>query len=369
MRKLISTVSLCCISFLPKAQVLLTLQLPPAGLQLKSQLWNMTLINTSNEPVFIKIDMVMTDINTGQAVFSGSSRQFALLGGAKQIQLLDVIPVQYNVLNSFYNVDANPDGFLPLGNFGICYSIIQTVNEGLDKIAEECETVIVEPLSPPFLLYPEDISIVDQDRPLFVWIPPAPVNLFSNLNYEFKLVEVNTNQNSSDAIQSNIPVLLQTGIGSATLQYPFSSSSLDTSKVYAWQVKALNNNQPISNTEIFTFQLHTQPNSQSLQNNLYVKLKGLDDIPFTFSSGKLKYEYMNVYNNAFLTLQLVDITSNEKKIINLDDENQSIIYGQNLLELDLTDNREMENEHIYQLEVIGETGDKQALRFIYKRAD
>jgi hypothetical protein len=366
MRKIILSQVFTFLLFTTKAQVLINLQLPQAGLQVKSQLWNMSLVNTSNELLNIKIDMTLTDVATGQIVLSGSSRIFNLPAGAKQLQISDLVPIQYNVLNSTYNINNNPNGFLPVGIFNACFSILKRNAETLDKITEDCETIEVEPASPPFLSMPDDGAEIDQSRPMFTWLPPSPANLFNNLKYELKLVEVNNNQNPADAIQNNLALVQQSYISNNTYQCPASLKPLDTAKLYAWQVKALNNMQAISNSEIFTFKVKQQQDAVINDTDVYVQLKGLVEMPFTVCRGILKYEYVNVYNNAFIQLALTDVTTKANKVIALPAEQQVLTYGQNFLRLDLSANNNMTNNHIYELMVSGARGEKQAVKFIYK---
>ncbi|MCP2937171.1 hypothetical protein NK983_31220, partial [Salmonella enterica subsp. enterica serovar Typhimurium] len=85
-------------------------------------------------------------------------------------------------------------------------------------------------------LIPADSEHVELTRPFFTWIPPTPLNLFSNLNYSWTLVEVQPTQSAADAIQQNIPVLSQTGLLTTNFQYPPGMAELDTGKTYAWRV-------------------------------------------------------------------------------------------------------------------------------------
>lgn len=368
MQKIILTTVFLCLLFTVRSQVIINLQLPPAGLQLKSQLWNMALINSETNAISIKIDMVITDISTGQVVLSGNTGSILLPPGTKQVQVTDVMPVQYNILNTSYNVDANPNGFIPLGTFNVCYSVLKNSHEVVSKIAEECETVTVEPVSPPFLTLPDDLSVLHENRPLFTWLPPAPINLFGSLSYEFKLVELSLNQTASDAIQSNLPVLMS-NVTEPLLQYPFSSSPLDTAKVYAWQVKALNNRIAVSNSEIFSFKIENEGVKNDHRYNVYTKLQGMDNIQLAHCNGVLKYEYVNIYNNPVIKLQLTDLTSKANRVIRLKEDSQEVVYGQNFLALDLGSNSELENNHTYLLVVTGAQGEAQAVKFIYNKKE
>ena len=369
MQKIILSAVFLSMLFSTKAQVLINLQLPQAGLQVKSQLWNMTLINTSTEVLNIKLDMTLIDVTNGQAVLSGSSRLFSLPTGAKQLQLSNLVPIQYNVLNNTYTVNSNPDGFLPVGTFTVCFSILKRNTEVFDKVAEECETIQIEPASPPFLNSPDDQAEIELAQPLFIWLPPTPAHLFNNLSYNLKLVEVNKNQNSSDALQNNLPLLNQSYISNTSFQYPASLQKLDTAKLYAWQVKALNNMLAISNSEIFTFRLKKQNEVSVKEANVYVTLKGLNEVPFAVCSGVLRYEYVNTYNNSIIHFELIDVSSKVNEKIILSEENQIVSYGQNFLQLDFANNKNLKNNHIYQLQVSGAKGEVLAVKFIYNKAN
>ena len=312
--------------------------------------------------------MVITDISTGQVVLSGNTGLILLPPGTKQVQVTDVMPIQYNVLNSAYNIDVNPNGFIPLGTFNVCYSVLKNSHEVISKIAEECETVTVEPVSPPFLTLPDDLSVLHENRPLFSWLPPAPINLFGSLSYEFNLVELSFNQAASDAIQSNLPVLVA-NVTEPLLQYPFSSSPLDTAKTYAWQVKALNNSIAVSNSEIFSFKIENQNVKTSPLYNVYTKLQGMDHIQLAHCNGVLKYEYVNIYNNPVIKLQLTDLTSKTNRVIKLKEDSQEVVYGQNFLALEFGIHSELENNHTYLLVVTGAKGEAQGVKFIYSKKE
>src|SRR6478736_9729379 len=98
-----------------QAQVLINLQLPGAGITVKPQLWSLTLVNTGT-PKNVKVDMTFTDIVNNQLVFTASTRELLLSQQITPLQANDLVPIIYNVVNSSYGVDANPNGFLPIGS-------------------------------------------------------------------------------------------------------------------------------------------------------------------------------------------------------------------------------------------------------------
>ncbi len=52
--------------------------------------------------------------------------------------------------------------------FNVCYSVINGSNDANEKLAEECETVHIEPLSPPQLVLPADNEQVTLTRPVYL---------------------------------------------------------------------------------------------------------------------------------------------------------------------------------------------------------
>ncbi|MBS1564500.1 MAG: hypothetical protein JST39_08915, partial [Bacteroidetes bacterium] len=210
------------------AQVLINLQLPPSGVTVKSQLWNFSLINTATTTYDIQVEITLTDLRNNQRILTGTSRMLSLPRGAKMIKPSDVAPVSYNVTGQ--GVDASPDGFLPVGRFMACFSVLRINSDLAERIAEECETIEVEPISPPILVMPSDSERVSMNRPLFTWIPPTPFTLFANLRYNWKLAEVSPLQTGATAIQQNVPLMYQTDLGMTNYQYPMSSAPLDTGK-------------------------------------------------------------------------------------------------------------------------------------------
>src|SRR5688572_338896 len=91
-----------------QGQVIVNLQLPPLGLTIKPQLWNLSLINTTADNIDVRIELVMTDISNNQRVLTATSNLLTLPKGVKQLQPPDVMPVTYNMGSSGYGVDPNP---------------------------------------------------------------------------------------------------------------------------------------------------------------------------------------------------------------------------------------------------------------------
>lgn len=355
---------------LAQAQVVINLQLPPLGLTIKPQLWNLSLVNTTPGDMEVRVEMVMTDVSNNQRVLTGTSRLFMLPRGARQLRVTDVMPVIYNPGSAGYAVDANPDGFLPVGLFSICYTVIRiTGGDAVETLAETCETLEIEPLSPPQLIIPLDNESVDYTRPLFAWVPPAPLNSFYQLSYDWVLVEVQPTQTAADAIQQNIPVLTRQQIVYTSFQYPLASPELDTSKLYAWRVTAKSNTAVVANSEVWTFKVnkYEQGTYANTESGYFGKLSKTEDAAFILCSGVLRFEYLNDYNSNTVQLKLFDISSATRKELQLETPGKLINAGQNFVQLDLREQGGMVNQHMYLLELTDFKNEKWYLRFEYRK--
>src|SRR6478735_5630764 len=88
----------CCLimsSFSGFSQVVMNLQLPPIGITTKSQLWNLSLANTSSNSLLVQIEMNLTDPSNNQLVMTGTTKIFTLPVGIKQLQATDILPITY----------------------------------------------------------------------------------------------------------------------------------------------------------------------------------------------------------------------------------------------------------------------------------
>lgn len=350
-----------------QAQVVITLQLPPLGLTIKPQLWNMSLINTTGASMTAELQMTMTDAGTGQTVLTATTPSFILPAGAKVINASSIAPITYAV-GAGYNIDANPNGFLPVGVYNICYTVTRWNNDVSDPVADECITAEVEPISPPQLIQPADSDRVLLRRPFFTWLPPTPYNTFSNLLYDYVLVEVQPTQSGPDAIQQNVPVFLQSNISFTSLQYPLSMPELDTNKIYAWRVTAKNNLSPIANSEVWSFSLqkYTSDTISASPKGHYALLRRVQDASYIISGSTLRFLYQHEINTSSVQINITDISSTVHHVVQLDSSQLAVKYGANYLDLDLS-NVSVTDRHIYLLELTNDRSEHWYLKFEYRQ--
>jgi hypothetical protein len=372
MKKLILGLLSFIFCFVSAGQVTINPQLPPIGLSLKSQLWNLSLINTSGIGMNVQLQLVMTDVSTNQVVFNAETRSFFLPPSAKQVSAMDVMPVTYSGLNPAYPIDGSPNGFLPIGVFNFCYSILIPGAHGGKSSDDACDQVQIEPISPPMLVSPADSEQVDNSRPLFIWIPPVPGNLFSNLTYGYHLVEVQPSQSAADAVQQNVPVLYQPNVRTTNFQYPLSAPALDSNKLYAWQIVASNNTVPVGTSEAWAFRLKKDTAKEILMGpvpSFYTRLSRDNGSAFTVCNGILHFAYLQEFNSKTVQLQISDITKSNQQLIELDSNTLAIRYGENLLNIDLTNINGIVNRHTYLMELTNAGGEHWYLKFEYIKKD
>ena len=294
-----------------QAQVSMTLQVPPAGVLLKNQLWNMLLVNSSGRAQEVRINLVLLDEKTNQPVLTASAAPLLLPRGAKQIQARDLSPITYNYNAPAYQGDRDPNGMLPVGTYQACYTVVNGIKSV--PLAENCIQLNVDPLSPPMLNTPSDEGQIYTAYPQFTWLPPTPLNIFNDLSYALILVEVLPGQGKADAIQKNIPIYSGGFISDLFLNYPSSYRALDTGRLYAWRVVALNNGTPAAFTDIWTFRVVTPPKpTLPGPKNTFVELeRGLG--PSVASSGEtlmVTYDNMPADTTVSYTITCVDDPSN-----------------------------------------------------------
>lgn len=239
---------------------------------LKSQLWAVSVSNTG-APIEARLQLDMQDLETHQSVLTAASGLFRVPTGATVVSVNSLEPIVYNY-NSPIVVDRTPNGPLPAGKYQVCYQLLRTSGETEGIVAEDCDEVAVEPLSPPLLTSPEDDSVVTVTQPNFTWTPPAPVSMFSDLSYDVIISEVNEGQSVSDAIEKNLPIQQAQGLRTPFLTYPLTGPQLDTGKTYAWQVVARNQQTYAAKSEVWSFRTLGKKDSVGINYSMYIVLDG-----------------------------------------------------------------------------------------------
>jgi len=341
------------------AQITVSVQLPPGGMIHKDQLWNLVVVNNSNELLDATVSLNLQDAVTGQVVLSAGTRNFAVGKGVKVLNYRDIQPVQYNYLAA--ELSGN---YIPLGSYVACYRVYkrEKLNEPL---ADECVRVNINPLSPPLLNTPADKSVLQTYYPQFSWVPPAPAEMFSSLNYDIAVAEVLEGQSPAEAILNNVPVYINGNIKNPFENFPSSYVALEHGKNYAWQVTAKNGFNYSAQTEVWTFTLQPPDSAKiPVTGSAYILLKNNPG-----SAG------VNLINDKNLFIKYYSFDKEHEavvKIMSADGKlmlelKQKIIYGDNFLLFKL--NRFFEPGKVYLLEIADQLNNKYTVQFSIKKTN
>jgi hypothetical protein len=107
---------------------------------------------------------------------------------------------------------------------------------------------------PVTLSLPFDQDTITTTEPTFVWqCNLAAIQNDPRLSLQFALVELQQDQTAAEAILSNPPLCVATGLLSTTYNYPSTMQALQKGKTYVWQVQMLFNDQPVQQSEPWKF--------------------------------------------------------------------------------------------------------------------
>lgn len=332
------------VAYTSHAQVNMTLQVPPSGVLVKNQLWNMVLVNSGNASLLVQVNLVLLDAQTNQPVITATSAPVSLGKGARQLQARDLSPVQYAYSIPAARVDMDPNGMLPAGRYQACYTV---VNSGKgNTLVENCIPVNVDPLSPPLLNTPANEEKVVTPYPQFTWLPPTPVGLFNDLGYAIVLVEVLPGQGKADAVQQNVPLNASVYTKNLYWNYPASTRSLDTGKVYAWRVVAMNSGKAVALSDIWTFRVsNSKPMLAAERPTPFVAVKRSQDAVIAAVGNILRITYDNAAADSTIKYTITSIEEPGNPVVQ--EGTLAVRYGQNQLQVSLRNNKRIQSNKVY----------------------
>lgn len=343
-----------------RAQISMTLQVPPAGVLVKNQLWNMLLVNSGTAPVTVYCSLVLLDEKTNQPVLTAITAPVLVSRGARQLQAKDLGPIRYTYNGPSFHADEDPNGLLPVGSYQACYTVVPMMKSS--GHVENCIQVNVDPLSPPLLNTPADESRSYTPYPQFTWLPPAPQGIFNDLSYDLIVVEVLPGQGKADAIQQNIPVYSAGFVKNLYMNYPSSYKAMDTGRLYAWRIIALNNSLPAAMSDIWTFRVVT-PDKPALKkdDDIFIDLKrGLD--PSVASAGQiLKLSYENTPADTTIHYTITSLEEAGNPIVQ--QGQLSLRNGRNLLQVPLEKGNSYQQQKVYLFRMVNSRNEPWTMKF------
>ena len=347
------------------AQVSMTLQVPPTGVLLKNQLWNMVLVNSGNSNVLVQVNLALLDAQTNQPVITATSAPITLNKGARQLQARDLSPVQYAYSIPAARVDMDPNGMLPAGRYQACYTVVN-IEKGNLTLVENCISVNVDPLSPPLLNTPANEDKLNTPYPQFTWLPPTPIGLFNDLGYAIVVVEVLPGQGKADAIQQNVPLNASVYTKDLFWNYPASTRSLDTGKVYAWRIVAMNSGKPVALSEIWTFTVTVaKPGKVQAKEEPYVEVKRAQDAAIATAGNVLRLSYNNAAADSVVKYTITSIEEAGNPVVQ--EGGLALQYGPNQLQVPLKNNKRLQSNKVYLLHFTSSRNESWTVKFTINR--
>lgn len=348
MYKLILIIGLAVLpGMVVKAQLTISLQEPPAGVVQQSQLWNLVLAYGGSGSISVTIGLSLFDIKDNQPMMTALTPPLLLHKGVRPLKAADVAPVEYNYLSPTFNINRQPGGFIPIGQYRACYTIYSGIKSAEGILAEDCINLEVLPLMAPQLVLPSDSSAVETDYPQFSWLPPAPVTLFSDLNYDVVIAEVQPGQTPESAIQENLPLYNASRLTNAAFSYPASYKRIDTGRTYAWRIIAKNGEQFAAQSEVWTFRRAQNPASSPLPvNGTYLELKNNNGSTRTaiITNDILGIKYYSYDKTHEAAVRIVD-----QKGTLIQEYKRTIVYGNNFMVFRLDNSVSRETTYFIEL--------------------
>lgn len=328
--------------------------LPISNIYFRSQLWNLSISNVGNNPVEVRLQIKMKDLKTQDFIFSGVSASFNLRPGLQVLNSDLLEPIIYH-----YESGASQRSFdnssLPVGQYQICYQIFFSANEDQVIGGDDCEDLVIEPLSPPLLIIPENDSAVIESNPNFSWTPPSPITMFGELNYDILISEVYEGQSINAAIQENIPLQHIYNLQQPFLSYPLSGAQLEKGKKYVWEVVAKDQQHVGSKSEVWSFFVKDQNEIKSDGNLMYLQIDDRTNGTGVVKGDTLYLKYISDISPHTVSFVFRDDTGRE-----IESLNHKIILGENFLKLPV--NRKFQKGERYTMILIDD-GKSKSLTF------
>jgi hypothetical protein len=347
-----------------RAQVILEPQLSVQGVVQQSQLWNILIINNGNEIPSANFQMTFTEEGSGKKVFSAISSTVRIAKGANFMTAKDFGVIQYDYSSGYSSGLGLTGGLLPIGRFTVCYLLNE--KKGALTIAQSCIPILIEPISPPQLAYPENGSELGTYYPDFAWLPPLPANMFNALNYKIIVTEIKNGQKAVDAIQHNPVFFLQDGIKEVSTIYPSSYRPFEQGKSYAWQIIAqsgIGNNTYSAATDVWSFTIKKDSLAIILDNASYPHLqRGVGTAHF-IAREKIKFAYNNELGDTTVMVKLYTMDGTKSNTVMRKD--LKVKDGMNYIDFDLDRKAAMHYGALYIAEILNSRNENWDIRFRY----
>lgn len=289
-----------------QAQYALTPIAPPPSFTF-NDLWHFTVVRatTDNNAQFY-VSLRIFDGSNNLKIKSNTAT-LILPVGSHYFNLSNLSALQ-PFITSYYDASllqqtVASGGNFPPGVYNLIYTLYGKSADGeFVPLTEDASQAVIEVMWPPMLLTPPDQDTIDTQYPLLTWTPAFHSAFIGQIMYDLNLVELFPGQNPYQAIQSNPTYFSQNDIPTTMQQYPPAAQTLDTGKVYAWQVHANAQGTSMGSSEVWTFTLRTPAPEEAvvpLPVQYYFTLEAqYPDRFMEITDKQIRFRYLDSYNQS-----------------------------------------------------------------------
>lgn len=233
----------------PGQNINISVKHPPSFQFYIEDLWNITLINSSN-PVNVYL-LSTVENSSSQIILEAKTSKFDLPTGTMSVNANQIGPIDVKEYSKDIKRTLNRTGTFPSGNYRVCVSAISS--ESNQTLSSTCNDYDILNLSQPELISPLNGETIRDRLPVFNWHSPMPLPPGRKVTYEITIVEVLKNQTVFQALQSNPTLVKKGNIFSVLFQYPITERDLESGKQYVWIVKAFLDGSCLTESEAWEF--------------------------------------------------------------------------------------------------------------------
>jgi hypothetical protein len=309
----------------------------------------------------VRLKITLTEAKAGKIAVL-QTVPFTLIQGNNSIPSAAIRSAQLSISSNGTGIFVQRNQYFPQGLYEFEFELIST-NVNTQVLANQIFNQEIVPPAPLSLLEPYNSDQICEKRPFLTWMPNIPQA--TGILYELLLVEIKEDQNKTEALNYNLPIINQKGIIATTLMYPPISKELFEGKKYAWQVSAYKDQTLINRSEVWEFKVSCTNEDTSIEIDLgYRDIEDLAKGNYYVAQGNIKFALVNPYMEQKLKYEITCITDSKIRVRNL----PKIILkrGLNKIKIDLSHNLTFRDGYSYILKTFFDNGSSKSLRFTYK---
>ena len=345
-----------------RSQVILIPETQGSGIIIKQQLWSVLINNLTGYQKQAILHITVTDLLNSQPLLQATSNLLTLNTGARRISYNDLLPMNYSFIAAGFAADGQLSQPLPVGEYLVCYELIDAGLTKNNQLASECVKVLAEPLAPPQLVQPANETVLNDSRPLLTWTPPAPIHMFTSLSYTIIVSPQYKSQSPQEALQRNIPVMT-TMSANNSVPYTASFTDLEAGKTYVWQIAAMDGNRFAGKSEVWSFTIMPDSIKQIVNMSPFVKLETQSKEATVMHQGFLKMEYFNSLPDTSIKVSVYKLIERNNKVRQAFSFELPVRRGQNLLEYNINSKMHLDESAVYEAILTNSKNEKWTMRF------